>query len=166
MVPPGILGGATDECADPLNIPDFNVILDGKNRTVKTRDAKHTRMAKKTLHRILQVASQAPNCIDSALSACEQEFCKAVDKTDKKKFGGQIDSATRVEDIYKQLLVDAWQGKKPPASGEWTEFGSADDDVGFDMNSKAATTEYTVHTNITTGGKLLTGTHLFPGEGD
>jgi hypothetical protein len=166
VVPPGVLGGAADECADPLNIPDFDVTLDSRKRTVKMRDAKHTRMAKKTMHRILQVASQSPNCSDSALSACEQDFCKAVDKTDKKKFGGQIDSATRVGDVYKQLLVDAWQGKKPPAGGEWTEFGSAADDVGFDMDSKAATTAYTVHTNVTTGGKLLTATHLFPGEGD
>jgi hypothetical protein len=166
VVPPGVLGGATDECADPLNIPEFNVTVDGRTRTVKTKDAKHTRMARKTLDRILEVARQAPNCSDPVLSQCEQEFCKAVERTDKKSFGGQIDSTTRVDDTYKQLLAEAWQNKKPPSSGEWTEFGSADDDVGFDMNSKAATTAYTVHTNVTTGGKLFTGTHLFPGEGD
>jgi hypothetical protein len=34
------------------------------------------------------------------------------------------------------------------------------------MDSKVATNRYTVHTNVTTGGKLFTNTHLFPGDGD
>ena len=164
VVPPGALGAAND-CQDPLSIPDFTTTVDGRTRTVKTKDSKHTRMAKKTLHRILFVSQQSP-CNDPVLSSCEQDFCQAVARSDKKSWGGQIDSATRVDDVYKQLLEDAWRGKKAPARGEWTEFGSAGGDVGFDMDSKAATTEYTVHTNVTTGGKLFTATHLFPGEGE
>jgi hypothetical protein len=166
VVPPGALGGATDDCADPLNIPEFDTTVDGRTRTIKTKDTKHTRMARKTLNRILDVAKQSPNCSDPALSQCEQDFCTAVTRTDKKAFGGQIDSATRVDDAYKQLLKDAWVGKKPPSSGNWTEFGAGADDVGFDMDSKVATNRYTVHTNVTTGGKVFTNTHLFPGDGD
>jgi hypothetical protein len=167
VVPPGALGGgATDNCADPLNIPEFDTTVDGRTRTIKTKDTKHTRMARKTLNRILDVAKQSPNCSDGSLSQCEQDFCNAVTRTDKKTFGGQIDSATRVDDVYKQLLKDAWLGKKPPSSGNWTEFGAGDDDVGFDMDSKVATNRYTVHTNVTTGGKVFTNTHLFPGDGD
>lgn len=162
-VPAAVLGGSDDECANPLNNLNFEVTLNGQKRVVNTKDVKHTRMAKKTLDRILHVAGQSSNCDDQSLSVCERGFCNAVKDSDKKKFGGQIDSNTRADAVYEGLLIDAWQNKKPPASGEWTEFGAADDSVGFDMGSKAATNAYTVHTNVTKGGKVFTDTHLFPG---
>jgi hypothetical protein len=158
LPPPGI---ATDTCTDFPNINE-KIVVDGKERNVKFRDPKHTRMAKKSLPRIVGVAKA--NCEDEKLEDCEKNWCKAA-KIKDKEWGGQIDKNTGKKQRYIELHIEAWKGVKvPERSGRFEAEATADSDIGFDMKAQASTQKYTVHVELGTRGKDFNDTHLFPKE--
>jgi hypothetical protein len=159
---PGIL---VDDCADPIGKKDlgkFNV--KGRDRRVTYNDkGKHTKMAKKTIARMVAIAN-VKNCqADSSFSQCEKEFCEAAKAKDK-TYGSQIDNVTRRIERIKDLLQQAWD-KTPvpvPSSGSYDIEAEDDITVGFDMDITGSTVNYRVKTTVANGGKDFNETHLFP----
>jgi Domain of unknown function (DUF4157) len=148
-----------DTCSNPLTT-EFDIDVDGRTRKVKYKDPKHTQMAKRTVQNMVDIAGVA-SCDKDLTEPCEQIFCIAAKAKDK-VYGSQIDKNTRRESRIEALLEQAWEGEKPPSSGPWEVTAEDDDEVGFDIDITGGTTRYRVKTNVTTGGKVFTETHLFP----
>jgi hypothetical protein len=160
---------ADDSCSNDIDSPQRGrkPIVDDQPRNVNILDSKHTRMAKKNLNRLEQLATST-RC-GGFSQQCEKDFCVGA-KDPQTDCKSQIDSATRSLSRYRELILLAFKkanegGEKPPQSGNWSVKHTADSPIGFDMNAKLITTKYTVHVTVQNGGKDFNATHLFPGHG-
>ena len=169
---PGLAKNCTDDdsCSNDINSPQSGTkpIVDGEPRNVNINDSKHTRMAKKNIGRLKQLASST-RCTGFT-QQCEQDFCEATKPSAESDCKSQIDSATRSLNRYRDLVLAAFREaesdkNKPPKSGDWSIQHTADSEVGIDMSSKSATSQYTVHVTVRNNGKDFNATHLFPGHG-
>lgn len=154
---------AADPCRLDVSFTfDHKIFKSPPTTEVRARDAKHTKMARKSSDRMTDLARTA-DC-NTIPVECEKAFCVAA-KARSTAYGGQIDNVTRGQSRYQTLLTNAFDDAvtPPPRSGKWNiPRVKADAIVGFEIEKTAKTNVYTVHGNMSNGGKNLDA-HLFPG---